>query len=328
MNEPIPYYTPPPSAVPLPRKSRDFSLAIIVVCVLAAHMSLIWLSSISAKEKPVLPPRERLVVKTIPLKPRPLPQPRVEPVVAIPEPVAAVPEPIPEPVPAPPEPPKPQPQLKEEPPPPPPPPPPKPKSKPQPPKPKPAPKKKAEPKKEQKKEPKKEKAPQPPPKPKPAPAAPPKPKPDPVAEARKARQKELLSKAKESLSKAVTSRETAPTQVSDTAMGNIPKPIGSLQIEALPTGELVTLSTREISYRDELASRLKLGLRLPEYGEVKIKLTLERSGKVAQVQIVSSKSVKNKEYIEKTLPTLTFPGFGDNFKGSTQYTFAITLNNE
>ena len=88
------------------------------------------------------------------------------------------------------------------------------------------------------------------------------------------------------------------------------------------------MGDHEVSYRDELANRLKLLLRLPEYGEVKVKLTIERSGKIAKVLIISSESSANRKYIEKTLPGLTFPQFGTRFGDVDQYTFSITLGNE
>jgi colicin import membrane protein len=153
---------------------------------------------------------------------------------------------------------------------------------------------------------------------------------DPVVEAKKARQRELLAKAKESMSKAGQARShvSSSSSSSPIAQADVPKAIGSLQIDTFSLGEPVSLTTKETSYRDEIAHRLKLGLRLPDYGEVKIKLTLERSGKVSHVQIVSSKNAKNKQYVEKTIPTLTFPSFGDNFDDSQYYTFVICLNNE
>ena len=96
----------------------------------------------------------------------------------------------------------------------------------------------------------------------------------------------------------------------------------------MPTAELKELNDKEIGYRDELAGRLKLLLRLPEFGEVKIKLTLSRAGKVAKVSIVSAESAANRTYIEKTIPTLSFPSFGNNFGTLPEYTFLISLSND
>ncbi len=146
----------------------------------------------------------------------------------------------------------------------------------------------------------------------------------------KAKQQELIARAQASISKVDTSKVKSAF-----AMGSLPsvsslmKPIDQMHIDALPvgTGE-GQVSPQEASYIDEVVNRLKLMLRLPEYGDVKVKLTLERNGKVAKVVIVSAKSTANKEYIEKNLPKLNFPAFGKNFSDEPQYTFSLVLCNE
>lgn len=149
-----------------------------------------------------------------------------------------------------------------------------------------------------------------------------------VLEAAKEKQQALLQKAKSSIAKldrqyvalAESATATAPTLL---------KPLGKMQIDALPGPDSESiLSDREVGYVDELVSRLKLLLRLPEYGEVKVKLTLERSGKVAKVVINGSKSEANRKYVEKTLPSLNFPSFGNNFSTESSYTFTLVLSNE
>ena len=67
---------------------------------------------------------------------------------------------------------------------------------------------------------------------------------------------------------------------------------------------------------------------MPEYGDIKIKLTLNRQGKVTKIIVTSSASVANRQYIEKVLPSLTFPVFGAPFGDAKDYTFTITLSNE
>lgn len=153
-----------------------------------------------------------------------------------------------------------------------------------------------------------------------------------AAESARAHQQEVLNRAKENIAKIGESRHKIGAGKIGAGLEatNIPKQLENLQIDALPTGTSIPVefSAKEASYRDEVAARLKLGLRLPDYGAVKIKLTLERSGKVASVQIVSSESSKNRQYIEKTLPTLKFPPFGSHFADASQYTFMVTLNND
>jgi colicin import membrane protein len=178
-------------------------------------------------------------------------------------------------------------------------------------------------------------------------AAPPPPAPDPKvaaakAEAKtkaeaeaKARKQKLMQSAKESLAnidktahKLTASNSSASSKIAPLAR------IEKLEIEALPAngtrGAALTVpeASYQASYRSELIHRLKLLLRLPEFGEVKVQLTLERSGRVAKVAIVSAESSANRRYIEKTLPGATFPGFGDNFGNEPQYTFLISLSND
>lgn len=130
----------------------------------------------------------------------------------------------------------------------------------------------------------------------PAPApAPSKPPAKPV----NSKQIELLAQAKEKLGK--TQKGVATT----------PGKIENLQIDSVP----------EASYSDELAYRLKQMLKLPKYGEVKVDLTLDKSGNVLKVAIISAQNEENKTYIEKELPKLKLPAFGNNFPGQENHTF-------
>lgn len=159
--------------------------------------------------------------------------------------------------------------------------------------------------------------------------APSTPKPDPKAEAAQAKRRELIANAQKSIGNIDSTRgKVSASKTTVLAATGIPSRIESLQIESLSSHDGPQLSKHEQSYYDELGGRLKLLLRLPEFGEVKVKLTLERSGKFSKVAIVSAKSASNRSYLEKTLPTLKYPSFGNNFGTETQYTFVITLSNE
>lgn len=155
-----------------------------------------------------------------------------------------------------------------------------------------------------------------------------------IAEAQ-VKQRELLAKAKENLAKIGESRDkigsgSFSNKISSLNDTTIPQQLGNLQIDALPVGTALSgeLSAKEASYRDEIAMRLKIALSLPDYGAVKLKLILNRSGKVESVQILNSESHKNKQYVEKTVPSLIFPPFGNRFGDASQYSFVVTLNND
>lgn len=337
-------------------KQKDRSLLYIACAVTVVHLAFMIWAAFTTNEKIILiKPPERLVVKTIDLKPvRQQTQIHAAPPPPAPEPIIeSVPEPLPEPIPEPvvkevaavveepiAEPdieliPVPEPLVEK-------------------PKPKPAEVKKPQPKKETPKQPKKKpevkknppkakkETPKKPdvkketPKEKPKevkkPAAPKKvpdkPKVDTQAEIARVKQRELLAKAQQSIANIDKTRgKIANAKNSDLLTATaLPGRIDSLQVDALPNAE--PLTPREMGYRDELASRLRLLLKLPEHGEVKVKLTLERSGKVANLVIVNSQSAVNKTYIEKKVPGLSFPAFGNNFEGESQYTFIIALSNE
>ncbi len=172
---------------------------------------------------------------------------------------------------------------------------------------------------------------------KPAKAAPEKPKVDPKVEAAKAKaqqemeskQKKLLAAAQESIAKMDQSRAKINSVKSNPgSIAVAPAAITSLQIDTLPLSNGTPLSPGEKNYRDELASRLKLMLKLPDHGDVQLKLTLDRTGKATKVSVVKSESSANRSYIEKTLPNLKFPSFGSHFENMSEYTFIIQLSNE
>jgi colicin import membrane protein len=281
---------------------RDRSLTVITSFVVIGHAALIlWSSVMGSSDLPAIKQKpKQLAVQTVKLKEEALiaaveAPTKVEEPVKIEEPAPVVVEPLPKEEPPQP---KPEPKLKPAP--------------PQPPKPKPAP---------QKKEVKKivEKPPAPKPK-KEVKAEPQKP-----SKEEELKRQKLLAQVQQNIEK--IERRSDKVGSKSTGLPDLPKRIEKLQIESITTNEN-RMSGQEVGFRDELASRLRLLLKLPDYGEVKVKLTLNRSGKVSKVEIINTQSTVNKSYIETVLPTLTFAPFGTNFKGLDQYTFMITLTNE
>lgn len=151
---------------------------------------------------------------------------------------------------------------------------------------------------------------------------------DPKIEAERKRKQDLLAKAQGNLAKLNSKPSSTPaSQVNNTIA--LPKQLGELSVDNLQFDEPgSTLGVRERGYRDELASRLKLMLKLPEYGIVKLKLTLNRLGKVIKLEILSSESSLNRKHIEKSLSSLSFPPLGDNFAKEKDHTFQITLSSD
>lgn len=128
--------------------------------------------------------------------------------------------------------------------------------------------------------------------------------------------KKLLSQAQESIAK---------IEAASAKIGTVELKLPELRQAPLASDEL---SEGTVGYRDELANRLQLMLKMPEVGQVKIKLTLGRSGNFMKLTIVSSESNANRKYIEKALPTLIFPSFGSQMGHVENYTFSITLNSD
>lgn len=153
----------------------------------------------------------------------------------------------------------------------------------------------------------------------------------PVVTAEQKKKEKLLQDAQESLAK-INSRESQEAASKQPAV-DLPKGIQSLKIDNLGTtlssaDNSSEISSREIHYQDELSLCLRSFLQLPEYGEVKVRLTLKRNGTLLSVKVLKAESEKNRQYLEKTLQTFRFPTFGKSFEGQDQYSFTITLSNE
>lgn len=141
--------------------------------------------------------------------------------------------------------------------------------------------------------------------------------------------KEWIALAKEKIGKIALSSDRIPSS-SHQSLKEIatPSPIENFITDLSFVDSGTTFNVKESAYRDELGQRLRLYLKLPEYGEVKVKLTIDRMGKVTFTKVLSFQSAKNASFIEQQLPKLKMPPFGDNFKGASDYDFTIVLSNE
>jgi hypothetical protein len=140
---------------------------------------------------------------------------------------------------------------------------------------------------------------------------------EPVAKAKKAPNPIISNDAIAKAKKALANIQKGPITTEAVA------PKLSLNIEG------INLSVEEgSSYISEIISRIKTRMKLPDAGEVVVELTLERSGKVLKMLIKEAKSIHNKNYVEKTLPSIKFPVFEGGLKNEKSHTFIFVLNSE
>jgi colicin import membrane protein len=142
-----------------------------------------------------------------------------------------------------------------------------------------------------------------------------------VAKIEKMQDRALLEKASQSLAK-----------IEKIQHNSTKKEVDSIKVESNLKQPSPLSEKKEVYgitlYTDEISSRLKLLLKLPEYGSVTVKLTLKRNGEVKEVDIIKTLSDLNADYIKKCLSTIRFPGFGTAFERAEEHTFEIILENE
>lgn len=143
--------------------------------------------------------------------------------------------------------------------------------------------------------------------------------------------KKLLDEALKSLdrSKSRTGTKTAAAttsrRVETVGTLNVDTGISSANEEG---NEGYPPASPEDYYITDLIRRLQLNIRLPEPGEVKLTLTLNRNGSVSAVTILKCKKDALKKNISEKLRTLTFSAFGNGFKGEQYHTFTLRLSND
>jgi outer membrane biosynthesis protein TonB len=113
--------------------------------------------------------------------------------------------------------------------------------------------------------------------------------------------------------------------------------VGSLNVESglsvgrsdsADEGEGYATASPEACYIGDLIRRLQLNIRLPEPGEVRVKLTLKKSGSISSVQVISGSKNSIKDAIEKKLKAVHFSPFGTSFPGESEHTFNLRLSND
>jgi hypothetical protein len=79
------------------------------------------------------------------------------------------------------------------------------------------------------------------------------------------------------------------------------------------------------SYGETLIAYLQGCLDLPEFGEVKVELEIDRNGHLVHFEILEEKSKKNAEFLKKRLPELVLPCFNNSSNETAAFT--ITFKN-
>ncbi len=82
-----------------------------------------------------------------------------------------------------------------------------------------------------------------------------------------------------------------------------------------------------LSLEEKLVAALQHALRLPDYGEVKVQLTLHSDGSVAKVNVYRAESEKNRAYLEAHLPHLNFADVLGKRKNQDDITVSIAFCN-
>lgn len=142
------------------------------------------------------------------------------------------------------------------------------------------------------------------------------PPPDPEEEKNRAAEQALLSSAAATLSQldTIVAKETASPKTISTSL---PQTMGDLKSQQ-------TSRESSANYISQVAWKLKKTLRFPEYGSVRIEMTISKEGRVERVSVLASENTKNRSYVESTIPTLSFA----SNPNQTAITYIFLLNNE
>jgi outer membrane biosynthesis protein TonB len=129
----------------------------------------------------------------------------------------------------------------------------------------------------------------------------------------------LLKELEDSIAKIENKKPVSKAISPGKALAPIP-----LQIDLLSSDH----EDASADYSDLLVGYLHQSLSLPDYGEVKIQLSLRQDGSVSKVIVLKTQSEKNKRYLESSLPKLNFPRFEGTYSNKKECTFILTFCNE
>ncbi|HSX25527.1 MAG TPA: hypothetical protein VLE89_00795 [Chlamydiales bacterium] len=106
-----------------------------------------------------------------------------------------------------------------------------------------------------------------------------------------------------------------------------PKPLLSLPSHVIPKAEIEKETPIDINYGEALIGYLQSVLDLPEFGEVKALIEIDRFGHILRCDILQTKSRQNGDFLKQRLPELSFPTFNEFGIASSTLEFTITFRN-
>lgn len=81
-------------------------------------------------------------------------------------------------------------------------------------------------------------------------------------------------------------------------------------------------------YAQTITHYLHQSLHLPDFGEVKIQLTLQQDGHIVKLVVLEAENERNKKYLEEMLPYLRLPPFVGSMAKQKECTLILTFCNE
>ncbi len=136
----------------------------------------------------------------------------------------------------------------------------------------------------------------------------------------------LAKELEESIAKIDEKRDNFSSKARS-ANANKAPPAPMTRLSSLDSMPLVaTASSDEI--RELLVQELREVLHLPDFGEVKVRLSFRVDGSIAEVKVLKADSKKNKEYLERELPRHGFPFIADLRLTEKERSFVISFCNE
>lgn len=112
------------------------------------------------------------------------------------------------------------------------------------------------------------------------------------------------------------------------AVGSLHSDTGVSSFEGRDDAPEFSATSSEGCYVTDLIRRLQLNIRLSEPGEIRIKLTLKKTGQVEKIAVVSCKNEKIKKSLLEKLRAVHFSPFGQSFRGEEEHTFLLKLSND